>query len=315
MSRWTDIAPWVGPSPNKTAGGLKFDNVRGVVIHIASGFYQGTIAWQRNPDANVSSHFIVGRDGSVVQMVDTADASWAQKSGNGSWLSIENEGFAVDDGLHSSHPGWESLTPQQIEANARIFAKAHQVHGAKVPLQLATSPAGRGLGHHSMGAENGYDWGHSQCPGSPIKSQKPAILARAIQIVNGDPEMADADSSWLTGIPASAGNAGFVGYSRQSALSFAWQHAYNASQKADQLLAAAASDQTRDAALLAAVQALTVATGMDPQPILDAIAAAAADTNAVVTQVQQRLADVQARNVKLAQALAAAGGALDAADD
>jgi hypothetical protein len=81
------------------------------------------------------------------------------------------------------------------------------------------------------------------------------------------------------------------------------------------LVAAAAADETRDQAVLAAVKALTVATGNDPQPILDAIAAAAADTHALVVQLQQQLADVQARSLRLAQALAAAGGALDDADD
>lgn len=195
MARWTDLAAWVGTTVNEGDGDGtplepvdRLTDVRGLVLHIASGFYDGTIAWQRNASADVSSHFIVGRDGRCAQMVDTADRSWAQRSGNSTWLSVELEGFAPDDRLHAKHPGWERLTDAQIEVCARLFARAHQVYGAaKVPLQLATSPAGRGLGHHSMGAENGYDWGHSQCPGVAIKAQKPAILARARQIVSGSP--------------------------------------------------------------------------------------------------------------------------------
>lgn len=178
---WPDIGPYVGPTPNRSAGGMV--EHRGVVLHIASGFYDGTISWQRNPSADVSSHFIVGRDGRCVQMVDTADEAWAQRAGNPRWLSIELEGFAPDDGLHATHPGWETATPQQIEVCARILVRAHQVYG--VPLQLATSPSGRGLGHHSMGAESGVDWGHSQCPGQAIKGQKPAILARAQALASG----------------------------------------------------------------------------------------------------------------------------------
>lgn len=187
MARWTDLAAWVGPTinegdgdnrPNEAADRLA--DVRGLVLHIASGFYDGTIAWQRNASADVSSHFIVARDGRCAQMVDTADRSWAQRSGNSTWLSVELEGFAPDDRLHASHPGWERLTPAQIEVCARLLARVHQVYG--VPLQLATSPSGRGLGHHSMGAESGIDWGHSQCPGSAIKGQKAAILARAVEV-------------------------------------------------------------------------------------------------------------------------------------
>jgi hypothetical protein len=36
-----------------------------------------------------------------------------------------------------------------------------------------------------MGAESGVDWGHSACPGTVMKSQKPAILARAVQLAGG----------------------------------------------------------------------------------------------------------------------------------
>lgn len=193
MARWPDIAPWVGPTINEGDGDGRpgeaedrLSDVRGLVLHIASGYFDGTIAWQRNKDANVSSHFIFGRDGRRAQMVDTADRAWTQRSGNGTWISVELEGFAPDDRLHAKHPGWERLTDAQIEACAQLLAKMHQVYGpAKVPLQLATSPAGRGLGHHSMGAESGHDWGHSQCPGAAIKAQKPVILARAKQIVAG----------------------------------------------------------------------------------------------------------------------------------
>lgn len=178
---WPDIGPFVGPSPNRTTGGMT--QHRGVVLHIASGFYLGTVTWQKNPDAAVSSHFIVGRDGAVCQMVDLTDEAWAQKAGNPSWISVELEGFAPDDQLHAKYPGWETLTPQQITVCARILLKAHQVYG--VPLQLAISPAGQGLGHHSMGCENGIDWGHCSCPGEAIKAQKPAILAQAVALKAG----------------------------------------------------------------------------------------------------------------------------------
>lgn len=186
MAKWTDLAPWIGPSPNITPGGMKRQDVRGVVLHIASGFYLGTIAWQKNPKADVSSTWIVGRDGQIGQMVDTNDMPWAQRDGNPYWLSIEAEGFAPDDDLHATHPGWEKLTAAQIERCAQILARVHREYGdAQVPLQLATSPSGRGLGHHSMGAESGANWGHSQCPGTAMKNQKQAILTRAIAIVRG----------------------------------------------------------------------------------------------------------------------------------
>ncbi len=178
MSRWTDIATWRGPTANQ--GGPASEQ-RGLVVHIAEGGFEGTISWQKNPAAQVSSHFVVAKDGRIAQVVDTAVTAWTQRAGNGHWVSIENEGFS---------PG--ALTAAQVEANAQILARGYREHGW--PLQLATSPAGRGLGHHSMGTAGrsvptdtwtGATWGHEQCPGPAIIAQKPAILARAIDITNG----------------------------------------------------------------------------------------------------------------------------------
>jgi hypothetical protein len=304
MARWPDLATWVGPTTARSAGAMA-NPPRGLVLHIASGFYEGTISWQKRSsgDNRTSSHFIVARDGRCAQMVDTADGSWAQKSGNNTWLSIELEGFAPDDGLHSSHPGWETATGAQLEVCARLLAKAHAVYG--VPLQLATSPDGRGLGHHSMGAESGVDWGHSACPGTAIKSQKPAILARAIQIANGDDMSVHSDAileAWRLGMPTAAG-VGDVEPVKWRQRDEQWQQ---------QVTAALAADQVRDDALAAAVKALAVGSGMDPAALLAEIDRV---VTAAVAPLQQQLADAQARAAKLAQALAAAGGALDAADD
>lgn len=180
MSRWTDLATWAGPTPNQSLGHVE---CRGLVVHIASGYYAGTIAWERNPDANVSSHFVLGRDGRLAQLVDTDNTAWTQRSGNGHWLSIECEGFATGDPQHATHPGWETLTAAQLEQVAKVLLRGSSQYG--YPLTLAHDPTGRGLGYHSMGAEHGYDWGHLYCPGEPIKAQLPTILARAQQLAAG----------------------------------------------------------------------------------------------------------------------------------
>lgn len=184
MGKWSDLADWVGPTVNQGGGMVE---VRGVVLHIAEGSYEGTIAWQKNPSADVSSHFICAKSTHAAQMVDTNTTAWTQKAGNGHWLSIENEGFVPD-----------KLTSHQIEFAAQILARAHREYG--VPLQIATSPEGKGLGHHSMGSHPGYadDWGHSACPGSNIINQKSAIVARAKEIVEGNDMTAEEirDATW-----------------------------------------------------------------------------------------------------------------------
>ncbi len=170
--RWSDLADWRGPTVNKTTGGMV--EWRGLVVHIALGSYEGTIAWQRNPDANVSSHFVTDYDGKIAQVVDTADAAWTQRAGNGHWLSVENAGFTPNP-----------LTGAQLDANARLLARMHLVYG--VPLQVAGDPDGYGLGHHSMGCNwPAGAWGHCDCPGPAIIAQKQSIVDRARELLVPD---------------------------------------------------------------------------------------------------------------------------------
>lgn len=160
---------------------------RGLVLHIAEGSYEGTISWQKNPAAQVSSHFVVDYDGKIAQVVDTDTAAWTQGNGNGHWLSVENAGF---------HSG--QFTAQQVEACAQLLARGHKTYG--YPLVIANNPNERGLGHHGMG---GAAWGgHPDCPGPNNVALKPTILARAIAIVNGNTED---DMTWLVRNPADGG--------------------------------------------------------------------------------------------------------------
>jgi hypothetical protein len=126
----------------------------------------GVWSWQAGPH-DVSSHFIVGKDGTVWQGVDTSDRAWCQSAGNSGWISIENVGFGSHD---------EALTPEQVDAVAGIVAWAHGAHG--IPLESTDDPvSGRGLGWHGMG---GNAWGgHFGCPGNAIRSQRGEILQRA----------------------------------------------------------------------------------------------------------------------------------------
>lgn len=171
MGIWTDIgAVWRGPV---LAHSGTISAYRYVVIHTADGSFEGTISWQKNPAAGNSSHFVVGKDGAIAQVNDTANRSGAQIEGNPYSIAIENEG-------NENTP----LTDAQLRANAKILAKAHAVHG--IPLQLTGRVGTPGLGHHSMGAESGQNWGHNACPGEIIKGQKQKILNYAIQYAQGN---------------------------------------------------------------------------------------------------------------------------------
>ncbi len=155
-------AVWKGEVPNCTPGAM--GNILGVVLHIMEGTLDGSDNWFRNPQAQASAHFGVGKDGRMFQWVDTSDKAWAQAAGNPNYISIENEGYAGD-----------LLTAPQLDAVAQIVAWVSQTHGT--PLHSIDTPGSAGLGWHGMG---GSAWGgHSGCPGDSIKGQRQAILTKA----------------------------------------------------------------------------------------------------------------------------------------
>ena len=61
-------------SPNKSA---RRKPITAVVIHYtASNSIDGTIDWFSRKESRVSAHYVVGRDGRVVQMVRDEDVAW-----------------------------------------------------------------------------------------------------------------------------------------------------------------------------------------------------------------------------------------------
>lgn len=172
-------------SPNK---GGAMSGHKGPVMHIAEGYYRGTINWQMNPDqryangasVNACSTWVIGKNpGEVAQMVDSDLIAWCQRSGSRDRSSIELAGFTP-----------AAPTEWQIRASAEILLWEHRTYG--VPLQVAADDSQRGLGHHSMDREwLGIEWGHEECPGVNVISAKPAIVKLAL--AGGDDMFTDDD--------------------------------------------------------------------------------------------------------------------------
>lgn len=153
-------ARWQGPVPN-TAGTI--GTIRLIVIHIMEGTLIGTDSWFHNPDSKVSTHFGVGKDGTVFQWVDTAEAARAQVAYNDVGISIEHEGRSGD-----------SLTDAQVVADRALLVWISATH--RVPLVRNQDPNGHGvIGHGELGVAGG---GHLHCPGQPILDQIPLLLTR-----------------------------------------------------------------------------------------------------------------------------------------
>lgn len=58
-----------------------------IVCHITEGSYKSALNWMLNPSSKVASHFLIGKDGTIAQLVDLTNAAWcngtsATKSSN-----------------------------------------------------------------------------------------------------------------------------------------------------------------------------------------------------------------------------------------
>lgn len=161
---------YVGPPDSNWSNG-EVRPPNGMVVHIAEGSLWGTVGWQQNPASDVSSYFVIGRDGTILQMLDLDLMAWTQAGGNPNWIGVENEGFST-----------QGFTDAQVTANARVFAWIVSVWPS-VGYQVVNSPGAFGLGWHGMG---GAAWGnHPNCPGSINVAKLPAIAAQARQINEG----------------------------------------------------------------------------------------------------------------------------------
>jgi len=127
-----------------------------VVIHVAEGSFWGSIRWLRNPRSHGSSHFVVSREGEVVQLVDLKDVAWhaGNKWTNRRSIGIEHEGWTKRGGF----------TKAQYEASARLLAylsrrleipldRRHVIGHHEVP-----HPRGRGRGGIDHHTDPGRHW-------------------------------------------------------------------------------------------------------------------------------------------------------------
>lgn len=79
---------------NRSAGDVDY-----IVIHTTQGSYGGTVNWFKNPDANVSAHYVVkSSNGEITHMVDGRDIAWHVSCFNTHSIGIEHEGFVADPG-------------------------------------------------------------------------------------------------------------------------------------------------------------------------------------------------------------------------
>ena len=160
---------WVGPTPNKDEGrfGKSIDMI--VLHYTANGTVDGAVSWFKNPVAQASVHYIVGKDGGVFQLVADEDTAWhAGVSGLRGWLVrpnrrsigieminwgfLDKRGDSYHNWTGNEHRGcvvqmdgkyWECYTALQYESVAWLVR--HLASKYNIPVQFP--PFGSGVYH------------------------------------------------------------------------------------------------------------------------------------------------------------------------
>jgi len=156
-------AKWM-PSQHRAIGRGGY-TVKWLILHGTAG---GTSAeaigeWFQNPDSGVSTHYVVGQDGTVVQCVNEADTAWGNgrvESGAESWWASPNPNQVTISIEHvkSSTDNSNELTAAQKEASWKLISNII-ARNPGIRTHWANSNGGL-TGHFSMSPES-----RDRCPG------------------------------------------------------------------------------------------------------------------------------------------------------
>lgn len=123
-----------------------------IVIHITDGTTtNGAVSWFQSPQTNVSSHYIVGQDGEVVQMVRHDDIAHHARGANRDSIGIENVA-SVRYNL------WPTAT--QYCETAALVAWLCDTYGIPADRQHIMGHSEVGTSNHSDCPQARWDWTH-----------------------------------------------------------------------------------------------------------------------------------------------------------
>jgi hypothetical protein len=159
--------------------------IREIVVHTVEGTYGGAIAWFRNPRARSSAHFVVSRDGDVVQMVPESRIAWHAGNGwaNDHSLGIEHEGYTGVAGIYTDteYRASAQLVAQLAGRYAIPLDRRHLIGHSEVPDPRHRGQFG-GISHHT---DPGHTWDWTRWLGyvrSYARGVEPPPLAFDVEI-------------------------------------------------------------------------------------------------------------------------------------
>ena len=133
------------PSPNYNSRYEK--QVSMIIIHYTAGSKDAAISWLKNPKAMVSAHYVVGKDGEIVQLVEEKYRAW--HAGYSNWQG-ETDINAISIGVEVENDGKEPYPDAQMKALAKLVAEIRKRYDI---------PQDRVFGHSDVSREGKIDPG------------------------------------------------------------------------------------------------------------------------------------------------------------
>jgi LysM repeat protein len=136
---------WVG-SPNFNQRSNPND-IWAIVIHsTANSSLEGVINWFNNPQALVSAHYSIGKDGRIVQHVRDENRAW--HAGKSEWKGVPNvNNYAIGIELVNLNDGQDPYPEEQHQANVQLcitMCRKHNIQPENIMGHLDIAvPQGR----------------------------------------------------------------------------------------------------------------------------------------------------------------------------
>ena len=125
-------AVWQAANANNY-GSRKGEPIEYITIHTIQGTYASAISWFKNPNARVSTHYVIrSSDGQVTQMVCESDKAFHVRTDNATSIGIEHEGYIAD--------GASWYTDAMYNSSARLVRDLIQRHGLNPQYTFSGPP-------------------------------------------------------------------------------------------------------------------------------------------------------------------------------
>lgn len=148
------LAEWIG-SPN--FNGRQGKRITAVVIHhTVTPTLEKTVDLFLSRESRVSSHYVLGQDGRLVQMVKDEDRAW--HAGESSWKGMDNcNDYSIGIEVVNSGDGVQPFTEEQYRSLERLVSALVSKYGIGRDMIVGHRDVALPPGRKTDPADN-FDW-------------------------------------------------------------------------------------------------------------------------------------------------------------